>query len=345
MRSLARTPPNLFSIPFGLAGLAVVWRLMASYYGSPSAIADTLFVLAATVWLVLISGVAARFLKSPAALWAELRDPVLSPFWAQVSIVGMLLGSGLNPYAHTAGRVLFLVFLIATTLYGGWITGHWFVIDVRESQIHPGYFLPTVAGGLIGAEVAAGLGYHALGWLSFGIGVVCWLMFGSLITNRLFVAPMVAPALIPTLAIEVAPPAVAGGAYFALHGRGPDALAYAFAAYAVLMVLVQARLLPIYRHLSFTPGFWAFTFPWAAIAELALVWLRVERPAGETVYAAVAAGAISLLIAAIAWRSLLAIARKQFIPPAPPAHVMAPAPLGVNVAHTPVTTVKPGTIA
>ena len=50
-------------------------------------------------------------------------------------------------------------------------------------------------------------------------------------------------------------------------------------------------------------------FSWAAVAELALLWLRIERPAGEVVWAALAAGAVSLLIAAIAARSLVAIGR------------------------------------
>ena len=43
--------------------------------------------------------------------------------------------------------VTFLVFLIATVLHGGWVTGQWFVVDLDRSKLHPGYFLPTVAGG------------------------------------------------------------------------------------------------------------------------------------------------------------------------------------------------------
>jgi tellurite resistance protein len=325
MRILAHTPPSLFSIPFGLAGLAVVWRLMASSYGSPAALGDALFIASGVVWLVLGAGAIARLLKAPRALVGELRDPVQSPFWALPWIVGMLVAFGLEPYAHAVGKVAFLVFLIATVLYGGWVTGQWFVVDLDRSKLHPGYFLPTVAGGLLGGELAGDIGLYALGWLSFGIGIVCWLMLGSLIINRLFFTDRLPAALVPTLAIEVAPPAVAGGAYFALHGPTPDVFAYGLAGYAVLMVLVQVRLLPLYVRLSFTPGFWAFTFSWAAVAELALLWLRIERPAGEVVWAALAAGAVSLLIAAIAAHSLVAIGRGQFLPPPRPAAAPVPA--------------------
>jgi tellurite resistance protein len=324
MTALSRTPPNFFSIPFGLSGLAVVWRLMARYYGSPGAVSDVLFVVAASVWLVLAAGAVARLLLRADAVRDELRDPVLSPFWSLPWIVGMLLASGLEPHAHTAGRALFVVFLIGTTLYGGWVTGQWFVVGLEPSRLHPGYFLPTVAGGLLGGEVAADMGMRAIGWMSFGIGIVCWLMVGSVLLNRLFFSPMLPAPLVPTLAIEVAPPAVAGGAYFALHGSTPDTLAYGLAGYAVLMVVVQARLLPLYARLAFTPGFWAFTFSWAAFAELVVLWLRIERPAGEVVYAAIATGAISMVIAAIAARSLASVARGEFLPAARPGSSRTP---------------------
>jgi voltage-gated anion channel len=103
MRILAHTPPSLFSIPFGLAGLAVVWRLMASSYGSPAALGDALFIASGVVWLVLGAGAIARLLKAPRVLVGELRDPLQSPFWALPWIVGMLVAFGLEPYAHAVG--------------------------------------------------------------------------------------------------------------------------------------------------------------------------------------------------------------------------------------------------
>ena len=202
------------------------------------------------------------------------------------------------------------------SLLGGWLTGQWIAGQLDQTKLHPGYFLPTVAGGLLGAQGAAELGLHQLGWLSFGIGMLCWLLLGSLILNRLFFTNMLPAALVPTLAIEVAPPAVAGNAYFALHGPLPNTFAYALAGYCVLMVLVQLRLLPIYTRLRFTPGFWAFTFSWTAVTAFALQWVHVEHPASHALYAAIAAIAVSLLVATIAARSLLAVASNQLLPAA-----------------------------
>jgi tellurite resistance protein len=310
----ARVPPTFFAISFGLAGLALVWRLMTSVYGSPAAVADALFLASGVVWALFVAGALTRALRTPREILGELRDPVLSPFWALPGIIGMLLAAGLEPHAPGVAKVVFVIFLTATILFGGWLTGQWIAVPLDQTKLHVGYLLPTVAGGLVGAQCAASFWLRGIGWLSFGIGTVCWLLLGSLILNRLFFVETLPGALVPTLAIELAPPAIAGSAYFELHGSAPGTVAYGLAGYAVLMVLVQIRLLPSYTRLRFSPGFWSFTFPWCAVAGLALRWLPIERPPGQPVYAALAAGGVSLLVAAVATRSVLAIWRGEFGP-------------------------------
>jgi tellurite resistance protein len=153
--------------------------------------------------------------------------------------------------------------------------------------------------------------------LCFGVGVGCWLLLGSVILNRLLFTAQLPAALMPTLAIEVAPPAVAGNAYFALHGLRADTASYALAGYAILMVLVQVRLLPLYLRLRFTPGFWAFTFSWCAVALLALHWLALAHPTGQRTLAWLTCGAVTLLVGAIAVRTVVALARRDLIAPMP----------------------------
>jgi tellurite resistance protein TehA-like permease len=80
-----------------------------------------------------------------------------------------------------------------------------------------------------------------------------------------------------------------GAAYFAVAGRCVSFMACALGGYAVLMALVQVRLIPVYHRLSFTPGFWSFTFAYTAAAADALVWLAIKKPPGATGYA-IAAG-------------------------------------------------------
>jgi tellurite resistance protein len=247
---------------------------------------------------------------------ADLRDPVLSSFPSLAAITPMILGAVLATAAFTAGRVLVIIFLTIMIALGGWVTGQWMVGSLTSDALHPGYYLPTAAGGLVGATAAAQVHLHTLAEASFGIGIVSWLVVASLMLSRLSLRPMLPPALVPTLAIEFAPPAVAGVAYFALTARTSN-FAAALGGYAVLMAIVQLRFIPLYARLRFSSGFWSFTFPYAAGATDALLWLNASKPRGVTVYAVVVIVPITALIAGIAARTVLAAIRGQVLARSP----------------------------
>ena len=344
MKLLERTPPNLFAIPFGLAGLASVWRLMGVFYGTPGAISDGLFVVAAAVWLSLAAAGLRKLMRAPRAIRAELRDPVLSPFWSLPSISGMVLCTGLAPHAYGVAKVGFVVFYIATFLFAGWITGEWIAVPLDLHKFHPGYVLPTAAGGLLAAEGAAEFGLPGLGWLSFGFGIVSFAGLSALVLNRLFFLEMLKAPLVPGLIFLVAPPAIAGTAYFELHGAVAGPFEYGLAGWTVFMLIVWFRLLPNLWQAEFTAGFWSLTFSWSAIALFAIRWLHIEHPAGETVYAALALGGVTLLIGAIAAWSLLAIARGEFLPPVPAVPPATEAPLARGAPSVAARSAFPGDV-
>ena len=311
---LLAIPLNFFAITMGLAGLAGVWRLAGDLSHLPAWIGDALYVVTAGVFLLLIVAFAMKLLLTPKAVMAELTHPVLGPFCSLLPMSGMLLALGLQPYASRVALVLFLVFFIATVLLGGWMTGQWIVAKLDADTFHPGYFLPTVAGALVGADGAGHFGLIGLGWMSFGIGMMCWVVFGSIMLNRLFFRADLPPGLVPTLAIEMAPPVVAGNAYFTLTSGRMDSVAYVLAGYAVLMVLVQVRLVPLYVKTLFAPSFWALTFAYAAVASDAMRWITVEHPSGAIVLGSVLLAAITFLIAGMALRSLIALRQGTFLP-------------------------------
>lgn len=315
MRATLRgVPPNFLAIPFGLAGLGVVWRTMAERYGAPSTVANVLLIMA-TVTLTEV--VVAQLVRGPRQIAADLRDSALSPFLSLAFIVPIVIAGGIVSLAPSLSKAVFIGALIPMSLIGAWLTGQWIAGDLDVAKAHPGYFLPTVAGGFLSAQVAPHVGVHSLGMLLFGVGVACWLLLGSVILNRLLFTTQLPAQLVPTLAIEVAPPAVASNAYFALHGLRADTVSYALAGYAVLMVLVQVRLLPLYLRLRFTPGFWAFTFSWSAVALLALHWLALTHPSGQRPLAWLVCGAVTVLVFAIAARTVVGLARRDLVTPVP----------------------------
>jgi tellurite resistance protein len=322
-----KIPLNLFSIPFGLIGLADCWLVAAGFGLAPVTLGRVLVAIAVAAWIVVLTAYArgARAHRTPPA--SELADPVAGPFAALIVITPMLAGAdGLYPLDHTAGTVVVDIGITLTLLLGGWLTGEWIYKPLALDKIHPGYFLPSVAGGLVAAVSSADVGQTHLAWLLFGVGILSWIVLGSIILTRLFIGSPLPTPLIPTLAIEVAPAAVATFAWFSLNGPRIDAVVRLLAGYGLLMVVVQVRLMPGYLRLRFMPSFWAFTFSWAAVAFAGLTWLGVSHPAAWRVESYVALALISVLVGGIAARTALALGRRQLLPVAAP--LTAPEPGG-----------------
>jgi tellurite resistance protein len=322
--SAPKIPLNLFGIPFGLAGLGEAWAATAEFHHAPAIVGEILFLLSAAAWVAVVCAYLRHALGGRGVVARDLTDPIAAPFASLALITPMLLSAqGLHPHAATTGRVLTDVFLALTVLLGGWFTGQWIYQPMDLDKFHPGYFLPTVAGGLIASASAAAVGQHRLGQVMLGLGVVCWIVLGSVIIGRLLFRPMLPAPLQPTLAIEVAPAAVAGLAWFQIDGPRLDVVAAFLAGYGLLMVLAQLRLLPMFLRLPFMPSTWAFTFSWAAVATVALIWLQDGQVAGYRVWQYLVLAAITLLIGGIAARTVIALARRQLLPGPAAAPVVA----------------------
>jgi tellurite resistance protein len=314
-RRASKIPLNFFGIPFGLGGLAEVWTTESGFHDVSRIVADVILLISAASWLIVVGAYLKHVARDRAAFSRDLLDPIAAPFASLAVITPMLLASvGLYPHAETVGRALTDVFLCLVVLLGGWFTGQWIYGSLELDQFHPGYFLPTVAGGLVASASAAAVGQHRLSEVMFGLGLICWVVLGSITLGRLLFRPMLPTALQPTLAIEVAPAAVASLAWFKIHGERIDTVAAALAGYGLLMVLAQLRLVPMFCRLPYMPSTWAFTFSWAAVATTGLVWLQATRPTGYEVWQYIVLAAITVLIGGISARTVLAISRRQLLP-------------------------------
>jgi tellurite resistance protein len=312
--TLPRIPPNFFGISLGLAGLAEVWILASPILGITNVIGRVLLLVAAAAWTAVA---VTYFSKGPKGVQDDWRNPIVSPFLALVVLVPTLLAGELCQVELGAGRVLVIILSSLSVFIGGWSSGQWVVNDLYDECMHPGYLLPTATGGFIGSIAASAAHLHLLAAAWFGVGLISWLLVASIVLNRLFIRPRLSPALTPTLALEAGPPLVAGVAYHGIHGGSIDGFAALFGGYAILMIVLQLRLAPLYVGLAFTAGFWSFTFPTAAFGLDGMVWLESTKPAGYTVYAALLVAFVSVVIGAVAVRSTVAISRHQFFPKPP----------------------------
>ena len=308
-----RLTANLFAIPFGVGGLAQCWTIAAQRTSVPSWPGDVLWLAATALWLSVLIGYSLQ-LGNGRTLTGELADPTFGPFVALAAIIPMLLSGALARHARDAGHVVFVAALIATLLAGGWLSGQWILSDTTLARWHPGYFIPTVAGGLIAAATSANLDHRALAQFMFGYGAICWQVLGSIMLARLFTQPALPIALTSTIAIEVAPPALAGLAWFNINGGRADQVAFGIAGYGLLMILVQLRLIPLFRTVPFGPGWWAFTFSYAAAAAYLIRWLAVERVTGRDEVTWLLLVVVTLGYSIVVLRTVRAIAAGRFFP-------------------------------
>jgi tellurite resistance protein len=323
-RAVVRIPPNFFGIALGLSGLAALWVFAETSFGGPAAVGDALGVLSAVVWVALT---VAYLRQGPRRVLADARDATVGPFLAAPVMSAYVLAAGvLEPHAPGMARAIVIAFLGIGLLVSGLLTGQWLTGGLQEETFGPAFFLPGIGIGFVGADAAATVGLHSIAELFFGIGIAALVLISSVALNRMFFRPRLAPSLIPTMAIELAPAAVAGNAYFLIHPGPPDLLLLGLSGYAAVMVIAQIRLLPLYRRLSFSPGFWSFTFPPANMALFALRWLQFEHPVGGSAYAWILIAAITVLVGSIAARTIVAVARGQLLPTPGGAAALSPPP-------------------
>ena len=310
-----RVTANVFGVPFGFCGLSQCWTTAHAVAGTPRWPADTLWIVTAAIWAASVIWYGHDVVRG-GRLRTELKDPVFAPFTALILIAPMFLGVALAAHARTAGVLVFGIALALTVAVGGWLAGEWIVTDRQLAQWHPGYFLPTVGGGLIGAGGSAALGHRTLAMAMFGYGVVCWLLLGAIILLRLVAAPALPSPLLPTIAIEVAPPVVAGNAWFVINGGHVDAIGAGLAGYAVLMILIQVRLIPVYRRVRFGPGWLAFSFSYAAAFTVAVNWLAAEDVPGRRIWTAALLGVLTLGIGALTIPTVRRLVAGTYLPTA-----------------------------
>jgi tellurite resistance protein len=300
----ARFPLNTFAIPLGLTGLAELWSDAGAAIGLPVAVGEAFWILAAVATVLTIVAHSVRGVRSEATFSSQLVHPVQGPTAAILPIIGMLLGINLHSFWALGGDILVIVSIALAGLFAAWLVAYLLRGEMTLDSVHGAYFLPTVAASFVAGGAASVIGAHVLATAAFAVGGFFWLVMFVLITARLaFRAPLPGP-LVPTMAIMMAPPAVAGLSWFAYDGGRVDVVQQGLLGLAVLFVAVQVAFLPRYVRLAFTLGFWSFAFPSAFVGAYLIVWFSKAPFAGWQAVAIAIVVVVSALILAISILSI-----------------------------------------
>ncbi len=311
---LEHFPITFFAIVMGLSGLTLALHAAEQVLGLPAVFAKIAFPVSGGVFLLLLFFYVLKLIRHPQAVRGEWGHPVKIAFFPAVSISLLLLAVCALPHSRALAHGLWLAGtalqgILAFAVISSWI-GH---RSFLHPQLGPAWFIPAV-GNVIVPIGGMALGYEETSWFFFSMGVLFWMVLLTLVVNRLIFHDPLPGRLQPTLVILIAPPAVGFVAYLRLTG-GLDHFAHMLLEMAYVFAIIVLIQLPKLLRLPFAMSFWALSFP---LAALTIATLRYGALAGSGFHLRLGQGLLALLllvIAVLAWRTLIAIGRGEICRP------------------------------
>ena len=303
--SLQHLPVNLFAAVMGISGLSLAWRQAARQFGASPRVGEAIGGLAVAIFVLLCVAYAAKAVRHPQAVRNEFRHPIAGNFFGTVSIAILLISSVVAPLSARASVLLWglgaattiaLAFTLVSRLLRGKVdAGHalpaWLIPGVATLDI-------VVAGGDAAMPWARELNLFAL-----AIGTMVALVFFTMIMSRLIHHhEKLAAEMVPSLMILIAPFEVGFLAYTNFFQR-VDAFAAMLFYFGVFIFL--ALVFKVFRRgIPFAAGWWALSFPLAALSNAALRYADHVQAVALDVLAAALLAFLSGLIAVLLARTI-----------------------------------------
>ncbi|MDQ0035437.1 tellurite resistance protein [Variovorax boronicumulans] len=296
--SIKNLPVSLFAAVMGLSGLSMGWRLAHTEFGAvvPRVVSDVIGLFATFVFVVLAIAYGAKLLRHPAAVKAEFNHPIAGNFFGTIAIALLLQSAVLGHYNSTLGQVMWIAGTVATLLLAAHV-----VSRLLGGNCHPAHAVPAwIIPGVAALDIPVTGSHMPMAWagevllLSAAVGSVLALVLFTMIVTRLIQHEPLAPAMTPSLLILVAPFEVGFTAYVNLTGR-VDLFAGLLFYFGVFLFVVLAPKV-FKKSVPFGAGWWAISFPLAAMVNAGVVYAGTR---GAWLLQALAGGLLVLLTAAL----------------------------------------------
>lgn len=263
-------PAGYFGMVLGTIGAGFGWRYAATVWPVSPLIGESLVAFAIMLWVLLAVAFLYRLLRFPHSVKAEIEHPLMSSYVSLFPATTILVAIGVAPWWRSLAVTLFIIGAVAQLSYAAWQSaGLWRGAHPVEATT-PGLYLPTVANNFISCMACGALGYHDLGLLFLGAGILSWLSLEPAILQRLRNQGEMPTQVRLSLGIQLAPALVACSAWLAINGGQADVLAKMLFGYGLLQLLFIIRLLPWYLKGPFNVSFWSFSFGLSALATTGL---------------------------------------------------------------------------
>lgn len=302
--SIKNLPVNLFGSVMGIAGLSIAWRLAGLAFGVTPLISGVVGAVAVIVFLVLGAAYLVKALKHPHAVAGEFNHPITGNFFGTITIGTLLLSTVVAPLSETLAEFVWTIGTVSTVALAYAVAGRLLRGKVDATHAVPAWLIPGVA--TLDIAVAGGgmpmQWAHEVNVFGLAVGAMIALLFFTMIMARLIHHESLPTGMVPSMIILIAPFEVGFLAYTNFTHRVDTFAALLF--YFGLFVFVTLAPRVFRKDIPFAAGWWAISFPMAALTSAALKYSMFVQAWPITAIAVVLLAMLSVAIVVLLVRTL-----------------------------------------
>lgn len=290
--SIKNLPVNLFGAVMGLAGLSLAWRVASHRFGTGMMIAEAAGITAIVVFIALALGYGAKWAKYPSTVKNEFTHPTTGNFFGTITIGMLLLSTVIATYSRWLQEIVWTIGTITTIALSFASVTRLLKGNMDVSHAAPAWLIPGVAT----LDIAVAGGTVPMAWaqevnlFAASVGAVVAIVFFTMIFSRLVHQAPLAAGMTPSMMILIGPFEVGFLAYVNVVQR-VDAFAALLFYFGLFFFIVLATKI-FRRSIAFATGWWAISFPMAALANAALKYAAVR----QTIVLDYVAGVILIIV-------------------------------------------------
>ena len=302
-------PTGYFGIPLGLAALSLAWLHLENHFPVARTISDVVGIIASAIWILFILMYAYKLRYYSDEVRSEYHCPVRFSFIALIPITTMLIGDITYRWTPWLAEVMIWLGTIGQLLFSSLrISELWQGGVFEQKSTRPPFYLPAVAANFTSASSLALLGYHDLGYLFFGAGLIAWIIFEPVLLQHLRISSL-EPPFRATMGIILAPAFVGAAAYLSLNKGEIDTFVKILWGYGFLQLFFLLRLLPWIMEKGLNIGLWGFSFGLASMANSSITFFHGDVLQGISIFAFVFS---NLMIGLLVLMTIYKLAKGQF---------------------------------
>lgn len=302
-------PTGYFGIPLGLAALSLAWLHLENHFPVARTISDVIGIIASAIWILFILMYAYKLRYYSDEVRSEYHCPVRFSFIALIPITTMLIGDITYRWTPWLAEVMIWLGTIGQLLFSSLrISELWQGGVFEQKSTRPPFYLPAVAANFTSASSLALLGYHDLGYLFLGAGLIAWIIFEPVLLQHLRISSL-EPPFRATMGIILAPAFVGAAAYLSLNKGEIDTFVKILWGYGFLQLFFLLRLLPWIMEKGLNIGLWGFSFGLASMANSSIAFFHGDVLQGISIFAFVFS---NLMIGLLVLMTIYKLAKGQF---------------------------------